>query len=248
MYLVVSNVLRMLVFWYFGPIWLVLFFCLGLEDLGWGEFCFPRFRFSFSFFVSFCFFCFVGFGGKEETNKHKEILRDTPTFGPQPSRGCVPFVLWKCPVCPANILSNPCGITHKLGWDVPDVPGFAPKPSRGHFQGTPTTKFLYVFFVYRSFLLPSLAGRILCEILILRMKNCSKERWENNSKNWAKKAPKSDNTRAILLLILFLSVLCLWVSHLEGFGWSEARRTTSPGPKPSWFLVFFCSCFLFLKV
>ena len=177
-----------------------------------------------------------------QTNKHKEIRRDTPTSGRKSSRGGVPLVSWKCPVCSADILSNLCGIirerprgvensgggehtvnsaknpspktfldpphtirfppppffgnslsfplkargtdqtnpnfwglqkcfwrahsavrfpppkftryvlpppqplpkiTHKLGRDVPDVKGLAPKPSPGHFRGTQTVKFLY---------------------------------------------------------------------------------------------------------
>ena len=48
--------------------------------------------------------------GKRKTNKHKEIWRDTPTFGP----------------------------------------GDSP-----HFRGIPTTKFLYIFLVYRFSLLPT---------------------------------------------------------------------------------------------
>ena len=43
---------------------------------------------------------------EEKTNKNKEIRRDTHTSGPQPSGGRVPFVLWKCPVSPADILSK----------------------------------------------------------------------------------------------------------------------------------------------
>ena len=70
---------------------------------------------------------------------------------PQPSHGRVPFVPWKCPVCPADMLSNLRGIAYKSGGDVLDVPGLAPKPLPGHFRDIPTTKFLCVFFVYRSF-------------------------------------------------------------------------------------------------
>ena len=54
------------------------------------------------------------------------------------------FVPWKCPVCPADILSNLCGTTHKSSRDVPDVLGLAPRPSPGHFRGIPAAKFLYV--------------------------------------------------------------------------------------------------------
>ena len=77
-----------------------------------------------------------------------------PTSGLRPSRGRVLSDPWKCPACPVDILPNLCRTTHKSGRDVPDVPGFAPKPSPGHIRGTPTTKFLYVFFVYRFFRLP----------------------------------------------------------------------------------------------
>ena len=62
--------------------------------------------------------------GREKTNKDKG--RDTPTSRPQTSCGPVPFVQWKCPICPAGILSNLCGITHKSGRDVADVPRLAP--------------------------------------------------------------------------------------------------------------------------
>ena len=48
---------------------------------------------------------------ERKTNKHKVIRPDTPTSGPEPSHGRVLFVPWKCPVCPADILSNLCGIT-----------------------------------------------------------------------------------------------------------------------------------------
>ena len=85
------------------------------------------------------------------TNKHKEIWPDTPTSALQPSRGRAPFVPCKCPVCHTDVLSNLCGITTKSGRDVPDVPRLAAKPSPGHFRGIPTTKFFYVFFVYRFF-------------------------------------------------------------------------------------------------
>ena len=119
-----------------------------------------------------------------------------------PNWGHVTFVPWKCPVCPADILSNlpcqpippkfrgmvsppkcwggvseaPCftvfsggrplnlggeivtpkfrgyGLTgyvevHKFRPGHPGCPGLAPKPSPGRFQGIPTTKFLYAFFV-----------------------------------------------------------------------------------------------------
>ena len=84
---------------------------------------------------------------KRNTNTQKKVRRDrnNPTDVSRVSRGSV---------CPADILSNLCGITHNVGRDVPDVPGLAPKPL-GHFRGIPTTKFLCVFFVCRFFLLPT---------------------------------------------------------------------------------------------
>ena len=130
-----------------------------------------------------------GFGGKRKNNEHKEIRRNAPTSGPQPSRGRVPFVLWKCPIRPADILSNLCGIARESGRDVPDARGIrhqtAPETLPRHLRNeksaqrgsywpdipvrtstknfslknfglifrslTPTTTFLYVFFVYRFF-------------------------------------------------------------------------------------------------
>ena len=65
--------------------------------------------------------------GQRKNNKHKEFWRGTsPPFGSQPSRGHVPFVPWKCPICPADILSYQCGITHKPGRDVPARPQTVP--------------------------------------------------------------------------------------------------------------------------
>ena len=65
--------------------------------------------------------------------------------------GRVQVVPWKCPVCPADILSNLCGIARRSGRDVPVVPGHALKPSPGHFRVTPNTKILHMFFVSRFF-------------------------------------------------------------------------------------------------
>ena len=64
---------------------------------------------------------------KKPTNIKK--FGGTPPSGLQPSRGHVPVVPWKYTLCPADILSNLCGITHKSGRDVPDVLGLTPKPS-----------------------------------------------------------------------------------------------------------------------
>ena len=58
-------------------------------------------------------------GRTKKANKHTGIRRETPTSGPQPSCGRVPFIPWK--MSPADILSNLCGIAHRSGWDVPDV-------------------------------------------------------------------------------------------------------------------------------
>ena len=52
----------------------------------------------------------AGHWEEKNTNKHKEIRLDTPTSGPQPSRGLVPFVPWKCPVCPRTF----CPICEEL--------------------------------------------------------------------------------------------------------------------------------------
>ena len=79
----------------------------------------------------------------------KEIWRHTSTSGSQPPRGRVPFVLWTCPACPADVLSNLCGIAQTWGRYVPTSQGLAPKLSLAHFRGIPTTEFLSVFFVYR---------------------------------------------------------------------------------------------------
>ena len=62
----------------------------------------------------------------------------------------------KCPVCPADSVSNLRGITHKSGRDVPDVPGLAPKLSLGYFQGVQTTKSLHVSDVVFSYSHPAL--------------------------------------------------------------------------------------------
>ena len=69
--------------------------------------------------------------GREKPINTKKFGGTPPleASGPQPTRGRVPFVPWKYPVCTTDVLSNLCGITHKSGRDVPDVPRFAPKPS-----------------------------------------------------------------------------------------------------------------------
>ena len=92
--------------------------------------------------------------GKRKRPTNIKKFDGTPPLWTTTSRGRVRFVPWKCPTCPADILSNLCGTTHKSGRDVPDVPGFAPKPSWGHFRDTPTTKFLHVFFVNRFLFFP----------------------------------------------------------------------------------------------
>ena len=46
---------------------------------------------------------------EEKPNKRKEIEQDTSAFGLQPSRESVLFVPRKCPVCPADPLSNSFG-------------------------------------------------------------------------------------------------------------------------------------------
>ena len=59
---------------------------------------------------------------------------DTPTSAPQPFRGNVPSRLSEMSRLSRGH-SAQCTITHKSGRDVPDVPGFAPKPFPGHFRG-----------------------------------------------------------------------------------------------------------------
>ena len=63
--------------------------------------------------------------------------RNRPVDMPRLSRGNIPSVPRTfCPIY-VELHTSP-------GRDVPDVPGLAPKPSRGHFRprGMPTTKFL----------------------------------------------------------------------------------------------------------
>ena len=89
------------------------------------------------------------FFGPEDCNHPVDVCRL--------SRGNVLFV-------PRTFCPILCGLTHKSGRDVPDVPGLAHKPSSGRFRGIPTTKFLDVFlFVYRFFFslfsMPNMTGR-----------------------------------------------------------------------------------------
>ena len=79
---------------------------------------------------------------KTNTGKQKEIRQGTHTSGPQPSRGCVQMSR----LSRGRSVRSMWKKTYKSGRDVPDV---APKPSPGHFRGIPTTKYLYVFFVYQ---------------------------------------------------------------------------------------------------
>ena len=86
--------------------------------------------------------------GKEKTNKHKEFWRDTPWFVSRLSWGHVPSVPSSVPsvprtFCPSNVnfhINRP----KRPGcpWDVPNL-------SPGRSRGIPTTKFLYVIFLYR---------------------------------------------------------------------------------------------------
>ena len=71
---------------------------------------------------------FLLFGaGREEKPVNVKKFSGTP-------RGRVPFVPWKCPVCPGDIQPNLCGIAHKSGRDSP------PNCPRDTSQGIPTTK------------------------------------------------------------------------------------------------------------
>ena len=90
--------------------------------------------------------------GKEKTNKHKEFWRDTPWFVSRLSRGHVLSVPSSVPsvprtFCPLNVnfhINRP----KRPGcpWDIPNI-------SPGRSWGIPTTKFLYVIFLYRVFVL-----------------------------------------------------------------------------------------------
>ena len=71
-------------------------------------------------------------------------LRSTPASILGSYLGVLPFR----PVSQARKFPFLCGIAHEKGRDVP---GLAPGPTPGHYRGTPTTKSLYVFLVYRSF-------------------------------------------------------------------------------------------------
>ena len=54
--------------------------------------------------------CFSKKQGLEgQGNRHKEIWRDTSKLKFRWSRGAISFVLWKCPVSPADILTNLSG-------------------------------------------------------------------------------------------------------------------------------------------
>ena len=70
----------------------------------------------------------TGLIGKRKAKKPKTIWRDTSTFASQPSRGHVPFVLWKCPVCPTDILSSLWNYT-EISSGRPGCPGGSP-PNR----------------------------------------------------------------------------------------------------------------------
>ena len=84
--------------------------------------------------------------GKKKINKHKEFWRDTPWFVSRLSRGHVPSVP-SVPrtFCPLNV-SFHINQPKRPGcpWDVPNL-------SPGRSRGIPTTKFLYVIFLYRFF-------------------------------------------------------------------------------------------------
>ena len=88
-----------------------------------------------------------GFGALRIEKKNiKEFGGTPPPCGPQPSRECVPFVPWKSPVCPADILSNLCGIAQIRSGCPGCCPATLPQAVPGHFRGIPTTKFLCVLF------------------------------------------------------------------------------------------------------
>ena len=91
----------------------------------------------------------LGSMGKEKTNKHEEFWRDPPWRVSRLSRGNVPSV-------PSYVPSVP------LNWNLhinrpkrPGCPWDVPTLSLGRFRDIPTTKFLYVIFLYRIFLLPN---------------------------------------------------------------------------------------------
>ena len=89
---------------------------------------------------------------KAKTNKHKEFWRDTPWFVSRLSRGHVPSVPSSVPsvprtFCPLNVNFHINWLKRPgCRWDVPNL-------SPGRSRGIPTTKFLYVIFLYRFFVL-----------------------------------------------------------------------------------------------
>ena len=67
------------------------------------------------------------------SSPNRETWRDTSTFGLQPPRGCVPFVPWKCPMCPADTLYNLSGENMKIRSGHPGCVGSHPQTVPGTF-------------------------------------------------------------------------------------------------------------------
>ena len=132
---------------------------------------------------------------EEKTNRHKEIRQDTPTSGPQPSRGRVPFVLWKCPICPADVMSNLCGVTCKSGRDIPDVPGLAPNRPRDNSEACrPPTSFMCSLLsaaFYAAYGFTGAFGRNLCKFTFpQRRRNLRKSLLDHKTYTGVKVAKK----------------------------------------------------------
>ena len=130
-------------------------------------------------------FCLARCLGREKkTNKHKELRRDTPTSGLQPSRGHVPFVPWKCPVCQPDILSNLCGTTHKAGRGVPDVLGFAPQTFPGTHPTHADHRSPLCVLCLSVFLLPSVVPWIIQTTMLLCLHGAELHRASLVSMGW----------------------------------------------------------------
>ena len=90
--------------------------------------------------------------GKKNNNKYKDFWRDTPWC-------VVPSVPWTCPICPVVCPVCPTDIP-ALGFEFPHKSGQTSWVSLGHpefilgtLRGIPTTKFLYVIYIYGFFFL-----------------------------------------------------------------------------------------------
>ena len=84
------------------------------------------------------------------SNKHKELWRHTPMSVSRLSPGHVPFVPSSVPSVPRTFC--PLNVNLRINWPKrPGCPWDVPNLSPGRSHGVPTTKFLYVIFLYRCF-------------------------------------------------------------------------------------------------